>query len=1025
MATKSQKYVDDYYVRLQKIEQTDVKEGATRFAFQALLEAAGKEHRFNVVAEQSQRVTKKNRIQFDGEVRDEFGFRRGLWEAKDTDDDLDAEINKKIRAGYPTSNIIFEDTRRAVLYQSGNKVLDVDITSPGNLVILLDTFFHYAEPEIEKFHLAVEEFRSKIPVLARNLSEMIDVEKSNNPNFRAALDTFLELCRSALNPATSLDEVEDMLKQHLLTERIFRSVFDNPDFVRRNVIAREIENVIDKLTSRSFSRDAWMRQLDPFYRAIEQAASTISDYEEKQSFLNTVYERFFQSYSTDTADTHGIVYTPTPLVRWMVASVEQALQREFGKSLSNQGVHILDPCVGTGTFMLDLIHHISSSSLQQKYEHELHCNEILLLPYYIASQNIEHEYFERTGSYSPFSGICFADTLEMGKAQAQMFAPTNTQRVVEQELTPIFVVIGNPPYNVGQESENDNNKNRKHPHIDGRVRDTYARASKATNKNALSDTYVKFFRWATDRLGDRDGIVCFVSNNLFLDGIAFDGMRRELAKDFTSIHVLDLGGNVRKNPKLSGTAHNVFGIQVGVSITLLVRSRRGQEQTQPATIYYARLNEQWRKEQKYDYLNQTGDYTNQACNWQQFIPDARASWLTEGLVGGFDDLLPLGSKEGKSATAGASTTIFRTYSNGVKANRDEWVFNFNLSQLEVNIAHTIEAYNAEVDRWKRREDRTSKDVDNFVTYDDKQIKWSRDLKLDLQRSNYAIAAPVKFRHSIYRPFCAKYYFFDRILNEEVYVFPRIFPTPATENENVVVCISAPGSRQPFATLAVNKTPAQYLTDATQCFPFYTYNEDGTGRQENISDAALKMFQVAYKDEGITKWDIFHYVYAVLQAPEYRTHYGANLKRDLPRIPFVAGVEAFRAYVRSGQELMSLHINYQQVAEYPLALVEDRNVPFTWRVTRMRLITDRTQLKVNSAITLTGIPAAAYEYRLGNRSALDWIIDQYAVVEHPRSGIKDDPNDPQDEQAIVRLVKQVVTVSLETVRIINALPPLSL
>ncbi len=637
------KYIAAYYATLQSFaDQRALTEGATRIAFQTLLAAAGKPLGLTVLAEQTVALPSRRRIRLDGEVRDQYKIRRGIWEAKDAADDLDAAITQKIAAGYPLKNTLFENTRRAVLYQNGGRTLDLDITAPANLQLLLAQFLGYAEPLVAAFHQAVAQFRTEIPVLAAGLREIIEREKAQNAAFRGALAAFVTMCRASLNPTTSEAEVEDLLVQHLLTERIFRSVFENDAFVQRNVIAREIEMVITALTSRAFSRRAFLGKLDYFYQAIEEAARSISDYSEKQTFLNTVYEQFFQAYSTDTADTHGIVYTPAPLVRWMVAAVEEVLGRDFGTSLADQGVHILDPCVGTGTFLLELMEHIGPSSLPDKYARELHCNEVLLLPYYIASQNIEHEYYERTGQYAPFEGICFTDTLDLAEnRQASFFAEENTARVEEQRQAPIMVVLGNPPYNVGQKNENDNNKNRRYPVVDGRIRETYAKDSRATNKNALSDQYVKFFRWAADRLEGRDGVVCFVSNNSFVDQLTFDGMRKHLLQDFTAVYHLDLHGNVRKNPKLSGTTHNVFGIQVGVGITVAVRRA-----SHPArTLQYFRVPELWTRAEKLDFLAAHPGLTQ--IDWQPLQPDARHTWPTAGLSDDFATFLPMGSKADK------------------------------------------------------------------------------------------------------------------------------------------------------------------------------------------------------------------------------------------------------------------------------------------------------------------------------------------------------------------------------------------
>src|SRR5256714_6221541 len=461
--------------------------------------------------------------------------------------------------------------------QNGRVVLDEDISEPDALIHALKSFFDYVPPEFEDWLDAVEHFQNQVPELGQTLKEIIEREEKTNPRFRAAFDDFFALCRQSINPNLSKEAVEEMLIQHLLTERIFRTVFNNPDFTRRNVIAAEIEKVIDALTSQAFSRDAFLQKLDRFYVAIDKTARTIEEFTQKQEFLNTVYEKFFQGFSVKVADTHGIVYTPVSIVNFMVRSVEDILQKEFGKSLSSSDVHILDPFVGTGNFIVHIMQEIRKAALLQKYQNELHCNEVMLLPYYIASMNIEHEFYELTGSYETFPGICLVDTFELaegGQATLSFMSPENTARVERQKQSPIKVVIGNPPYNAWQLNENDNNKNRKYKVMDKRVAATYAKDSKATNKNALSDPYVKAFRWASDRIGD-EGIVAFVSNNSFIESLAFDGMRQHIEKDFDEVYVLDLGGNVRKNPKLSGTTHNVFGIQVGVSINILVRKRAG------------------------------------------------------------------------------------------------------------------------------------------------------------------------------------------------------------------------------------------------------------------------------------------------------------------------------------------------------------------------------------------------------------------------------------------------------------------
>ncbi|HEY9853420.1 MAG TPA: type ISP restriction/modification enzyme [Leptolyngbyaceae cyanobacterium] len=438
-----------------------------------------------------------------------------------------------------------------------------------------------------------------------------------------------------------------------------------------------------------------------------------------------------------------------------------------------------------------------------------------------------------------------------------------------------------------------------------------------------------------------------------------------------------------------------------------------------AHIYYARMDEFWRKEEKLDYLEKLEHIGN--VDWQDIKPDKNYTWLTEGLESEFETFIALGSKETKSAQGQVTDCLFKIYSRGVATSRDVWAYNFKYDELSVNIKKIINNYNEQVIKWTHRKDYSVK-VDNFVSYDDTQISWSRDLKLDLQRGKLAEFSPSKIRSSLYRPFNQLFLFFDKILNEEVYVFPSIFPNSKTEAENQIICVSGIGSNKPIQAIVVNIIPCLDTLEKTQCFPFYTYNEDGTNRKENITDWALEKFLNHYQNPTITKWDIFHYTYAVLHHPHYRERYAANLKRELPRIPFAP---EFHPFVTAGKRLAEIHVNYEQQPEYPLKHIENKDLPIDWRVEKMRLDKDKTQIKYNDFLTLAGIPPEVFEYRLGTRSALDWIIDQYQVTTDKRSGITNDPNRLDDEEYIVRLIKQVITVSLETVKIVKGLPDLGL
>jgi predicted helicase len=1027
----SHKPVKEYFEELESFaKHGQVNEMTVRNAFQDVLQIYTKKLGWQFVEEYTIKRTGRRNASVDGALLDQFSLPRGFWEAKDTNDDLAIEVQKKFADGYPNSNILFWQPGRAILYQDGRMILDEDISSASKFVEVLKSFFEYDQPYIKEWEHAVEEFKNTIPTLATSVLKILHEQRRTNTAFQKAFDGFMGLVQQSINPSLSVEAVEEMLIQHLLTRRIFTTIFNATDFLSKNAVAYELEQVIITLVQGyGVSVDDFLKPLDRFYKALELAAGATDDYSQKQTFLNHVYEKFFQGFAVKVADTHGIVYTPQPIVDFMVKSVEAALQRDFNKSLAHEGVHILDPFVGTGNFILRVIREIHTqnpAALRNKYLNELHCNEVMLLPYYIACLNIEHLYFELTGEYLPFPGICLVDTFELVEdRQMGMFTSDNTDRVQRQKDAPIYVVIGNPPYNAGQVNENDNNKNRTYPAIDKRVAESYAKDSTASNKNALSDPYVKAFRMASDRVLERgEGIVCYVTNNGFLDGIAFDGMRKHLRKDFDRISIIDLGGNVRKNPKLSGTTHNVFGIQVGVNITMMEHHADRAD----GYVRYTRMDEFWTRHQKYRELERLVDASS--CEYSDVSDNSKNLWLTEGMADDWDEMIPLGSKEAKAGNADA---VFRIYGRGLATSRDAWAYNFSKDTLESNMKAHIDEYNVWVARYKQKALKPI--IDEFIIPDDARVSWSRDLKLDLARGREAGYDESKVRTSVYRPFTLQYAFFDRIMNEEVYVYPNIFPS--TLSDNVVIGVNGVGSEKSFSPhAAMHIMNLAYYGGGSgyQCFPLYTYDEDGTNRKDNITDWGLEQFQSHYKDTSITKLDIFHFVYGILHDPGYRTKYAANLKRELPRIPFA---ENFWKVAETGKRLMDIHVHYEDQPEfalheewslpkgyvhpYGLAVTSIDQVPERdrYRITKMkRDKKDPTRLIVNDFLTLTGIPANVDEYKLGNRSALDWIIDQYQVSTDKRSGITNDPNRDDDPTYIIRLIKKVVTVSVETVGLVE-------
>ena len=1059
-------------------------EGAVRGAFAALLKGAGGD-RWTLVEEHTAKGAGGRAIRYDGVVRDDYGYTLGHWEAKDSGDDLEAEVQAKFARGYSRRNILFQAPARALLFQDGGFRFGADLDDPAQLAEVLDLFFRYREPEIERFHEAVAAFKARIPDLAAGLLAKIGAARREDAAFRRRFEAFVETVRQSVNPNVAVGAVEEMLVQHLLTERVIRSVFNHRDFARRNAIAREIEEVVDALTGRHFSREEFIGQLDRFYRAVEEAAAGIDDFAEKQDLLNTVYEQFFQGFSDRVADTHGIVYTPQPLVDFMVRSVDRLLDRHFGQSLAAPGVHVLDPFVGTGNFLVRVMDAVPAPALPAKYgaggaRGELHANEVMLLPYYVASLNVEHAYLDKTGHYAPFEGIVLVDTFEMVEGKTLgMFSAENSERAQRQREAPITVIVGNPPYNANQVNANDANQNRAYPHIDGRIRETYAAASAATLKNKLYDPYIRAFRWASDRLG-RSGVVAFVTNNSFLLKNAFDGMREHLRRDFSTIYVLNLKGDARTagEPRRR-QGGNVFSddIRVGVSVAFLVREEG--HRSAPATIHYAEAEDHATGTAKQDLLTEAGDLDG--LDWRELEPNARHLWLTGDLSDDWDDLTPLVSKAEKASGAENETTILDAYCPGVNTARDAWVYGFDRERLGERVERFVDTYNAQVVKWQRKGGGNVKPQD-VVTSDGTKIKWASALTNALKAGDFLDYDEENIRRVMYRPFVPKWLYYAAPLVERPGLFSEYLPTP--DAENLVLCVSNTGWRTEFSALMLDRIGDFHLlasADGYQFVPFYVYRPLAEGgaadpgeavvtlggdlyaRRENVTDWSLERFRARYAGETappdatppdgatppgaqgaggagreIQKADVFHYVYAVLHHPAYRARYAADLKRSLPRVPFAPSVAeggaGFWPFAEAGRALAALHVGYEAAPEYPLDLVHAEGAPLSDRVERMKLDEAAGTLRLNGALTLAGIPPEAFGYRLGNRSALGWLADQVRVKTDKRSGIVHDPNTAGSSLgggaagpggAVAALVRRVTHVSVETVRIVAALPDLGL
>ena len=1016
----SQNLLQSYFRDLDALRMVGADtENQLRPAFERLLADYARSRNLVFVPEVPMKaVSGSNTIRPDGVIKGLNRMDWGYWEAKDEKDNLEDEIRAKIAKGYPTDNIIFDDTRKAVLYQAGVRVLEIDMSDKEALRSLLERFFDFERPEYTAFRQALENFHADVPPIVMELRELLARTARENTPFTHSREEFLKICQASINADVSMEDVNEMLLQHILTEDIFTTIFEDAEFHRANNIARELVSVLNTFFHGAVKRNTLAR-IRPYYEAIRAAAARIADYREKQTFLKAVYEDFYKAYNPKAADRLGVVYTPHEIVRFMIHATDELLHTHFGKDLLASGVDILDPATGTGTFICDLLDYFPASRKEQirhKYLHELHANEVSILPYYIANLNIEYVYQQKTGEYREFPNLCFVDTLDntgfgFAGQQSDMFgslSAENAARVKRQNDRNIAVVIGNPPYNANQQNENDNNKNRAYRDVDKRIKDTYIKNSTAQKTKAY-DMYIRFFRWASDRLAE-NGIIAFVTNNSLLTARTFDGFRKSIAEEFDYAYIVDLGGNIRELSGKDGIwmneEHTVFGTAaaVGISITFLVKT--GTKSPKQCRINYCHpCDIRATRREKFDYL------CTHAFNdipFERITPDDRHTWLNQ-TDNDFDTLLPLCSKDVKSGKA-KTGALFELFSLGVVTNRDEWVYDFDKKNLAKKVQFLIQSYNQEVERLagvKRS------DVSEQLNY---AIKWTRAVKNDLAKGRKYEFSEERIITSFYRPFTKLLLYYDKNLNEMQYQTPLVFPNTSTEN--LVIGFSQ-GGRLDFAAFATDVMPslATFSKDYAQCLPLYRY-ENGE-RRENITEWGVQQFRARY-GKGIEREDIFHYVYAVLHCPHYRRKYEQNLKRDFPRIPFY---ENFAQWAAWGQDLMQLHVGYEDVEPFPLAR-EDKPVragtPLPLK-SKLKADKAKDEIAVDESTTLTGVPPEAWEYKLGNRSALEWVCDQYRDYTPSDPTIREKFHTYRfadyKEQAIT-LLQRVCRVSVETVRIIK-------
>ena len=946
----------------------------------------------------------------DGTVRDSLRMTRGLWEAKDTHDDLDHEVHNKLEQGYPSDNILFEDSRTAILFQDRQEAMRVDMADPAALDELVRQFLNYELPEIQEFREARQQFKDDLPAVLENLRDTIVDAEASNSRYQEAAKIFLDLCHQSISPAVSNDNVREMLIQHILTKDIFLRVFAEDQFHRENNVARQLDALEGTFFTGNVRRDA-VDRLRAYYGAIGRAADDIAEYGEKQQFLKGIYEDFYQAYNPGAADRLGVVYTPNEVVDFIIRGIDWLLQKHFGKTLGDKNVNILDPATGTGTFITNLMSHLPADRLEYKYLNEIHANEVEILPYYIANLNVEYTYKELTGNYLEFPNLCFVDTLDnmdwKGASGAAVQRQTalnlggvseeNWIRVQEQNEKPISVIIGNPPYNANQQNENDNNKNRVYPTIDRRIRETYIKESTA-QKTKQYDMYKRFIRWASDRLED-DGIIGFVSNSAFLDARQDDGFRKVVAEEFNELWVVDLKGNARTSgERRRQEGGNVFDdkIRVGVAVYFLVR-RKGAEKF---AVYYNAVDDYVKAPAKVDYVKGA---RFDGLEFAGIRPDANSNWLDQS-DSDFQELLPLANRETRSAkTADEQQAVFSLFSMGISTNRDEWVYDFSIDNLRVKALFFSDTYNTLLDNG----------VNTYPT----TIKWSRDLRNEFQRGRRITYNDGDRIETLYRPFFARHHYADFTMNDVLTRNHYEIFGEDLRSINQAICFSGVSSTKPFQVLGVKQPYSLDLLEKTQCLPLYRYTTDGE-RVSNITEWGLRQFREHYGDDGIDAEDVFAYVYAMLHDPAYRQRYEVDLRREFPRVFFQ---DDFAWWSLKGQELLDVHIGFETATPWSLER-QDRDDAEPKRVL-LSADQQRGVIRLDDCTSLTGVPPEAWEYRLGNRSALECVLDQYKEKKPKDPTIRERFNTyhfADYKERVIDLLGRVCAVSTFTTTIVNEL-----
>lgn len=898
---------------------------------------------------------------------------------------------------------------------------------------------------------------------AKNVAEIAErqIERITNMvkkgEHKEAFEKFLCGLQKNINPSITQQEAIEMLSQHIITQPVFEALFEGYSFVKNNPISLSMQGMLDLLESQAIEKDT--ETLEKFYDSVRKRASDIDNAEGKQRIIIELYDKFFKTAFPKMVERLGIVYTPVEVVDFIIHSVNDVLKKEFNRNIGDENIHILDPFTGTGTFITRLLQSglIGKEDLPRKYQHELFANEIVLLAYYIAAVNIENTYHDVMGmeEYYPFEGICLTDTFQLGETDdnAKMFSemfPQNSKRVQRQQKAPLRVIMGNPPYSIGQKSANDNAQNQSYPKLNEKIAKTYAAVSTAGLNKSLYDAYIKAFRWSTDRLDPKHGgIICFVSNGAWLDGNSTDGFRKCLEKEFSSIYVFDLRGNQRTSGELSRKeGGKIFGSgsRTPIAITLLVKNP--EHKTKKATIHYHDIGDYLSREEKLAIIKKFQSVDK--LTWKTLQPNEYGDWIRLR-NDAFNNFIPL---EPEKKFDLRTQTFFNTNVIGVSTNRDAWVYNFSKNAVTSNMQRMIAFYNEQQKAFALAKQKNSKlNVEEFIDTDETQISWTVNLKKDLEKGVNHCFRGSELRIGLYRPFTKENLYFDKPFIERPGLNSLLFPND--ELQNIIICVS-PSPNDGLSLLITNGIANLHFNGDTQCFPLYYYEErkkqtlslfdDNSDSdyicRDGISDFILERAKKQY-GKNVAKEDIFYYVYGFLHSPEYRETFAADLKKMLPRLPLVDDVRDFWAFSKAGRKLAELHLNYENVPALSDVLVMYNTIPqkelekamqsgkvndINYCVEKMRFPKkdQKDTILYNSQITIEHIPAEAYEYVINGKSAIEWIMECYWVKNgDKKSGIKNDPNDWSAEvgnpRYILDLLLSVINVSVQTVEIVKGLP----